>query len=85
MIHLCHIFDVTRQKNLTFGKKDPTFGKKDPTFGKKDPTFGRKDPTIDGFYSLTRRKTAMSGRKSKNTVKRAHTHCIAIVGRDAAK
>ena len=78
MIHLCHIFDVTRQKNLTFGKKDPTFGR-------KDPTFGRKDLTFDGIYSLTRRRTAISGRKSKNTVRRAHTHCIAIVGRDAAK
>lgn len=71
MIHLCHIFDVTCQEN--------------PTFSKKDPTFGRKDLTFDGFYSLTRRKTAMSGRKSKNTVKRAHTHCIAIVGREARK
>ena len=78
MIHLCHIFDVTCQEN-------PTFSKKDPTFGRKDLTFGRKDLTFDGFYSLTRRKTAMSGRKSKNTVKRAHTHCIAIVGREARK
>lgn len=71
MIHLCHIFDVTCQEN--------------PTFSKKDPTFGRKDLTFDGIYSLTRRRTAMSGRKSKNTVRRAHTHCIAFVGRDAAK